>query len=174
MCTDPSGINYYQLTLSSQPCYKYYTHEAAEGLFSTFSKTDVVIQPASPSKIFEYQFDNSSHFPRRSTKHDPFSIHQRPPLQRRNLQESGLYNFKDHLALEKPSQACKRSCSRWSNAYSNSPLELLCFSDAYQHAMAAVIYITVCSPSTNLKVTSLTCSKGRQHVSRIHNSETRT
>ncbi|XP_029054599.2 uncharacterized protein LOC114881882 [Osmia bicornis bicornis] len=53
----------------------------------------------------------------------------------------------------------KLSMPRWFNTYNNSTVELHGFSDASQLAMAAVIYITVFSPSTDLKVTSLVCSK---------------
>ena len=51
------------------------------------------------------------------------------------------------------------SIPRWFNTHSNSVVELHGFSDASQLAMAAVIYITVISPSTNLKVSTLVCSK---------------
>ncbi|XP_076545702.1 uncharacterized protein LOC117610838 [Osmia lignaria lignaria] len=51
------------------------------------------------------------------------------------------------------------SIPRWFNTYNNSTVELHGFSDASQLAMAAVIYITVFSPFTDLKVTSLVCSK---------------
>ncbi|XP_046145552.1 uncharacterized protein LOC114881846 [Osmia bicornis bicornis] len=51
------------------------------------------------------------------------------------------------------------SIPRWFNTHNNSTVELHGFSDASQLAMAAVIYITVFSSSTDLKVMSLVCSK---------------
>ncbi|XP_046142903.1 uncharacterized protein LOC123988101 [Osmia bicornis bicornis] len=47
---------------------------------------------------------------------------------------------------------------RWFNTWNNSTVEIHGFSDASQLAMAAVIYITVSSPSNN-SMTSLVCSK---------------
>ncbi|XP_046145616.1 uncharacterized protein LOC123988902 [Osmia bicornis bicornis] len=52
----------------------------------------------------------------------------------------------------------KLSIPRWFNTWSNSIVEIHGFSDASQLAMAAVIYITVSSPS-NDSMTSLVCSK---------------
>ncbi|XP_034194682.2 uncharacterized protein LOC117610936 [Osmia lignaria lignaria] len=52
----------------------------------------------------------------------------------------------------------KLSIPRWFNTWSNSPVEIRGFSDAYQLAMAAVIYITVRLPSNN-STTSIVCSK---------------
>ncbi|XP_046145460.1 uncharacterized protein LOC123988755 [Osmia bicornis bicornis] len=52
----------------------------------------------------------------------------------------------------------KLSIPRWFNTWSNSIVEIHGFSDASQLAMAAVIYITVSSPS-NDSMTSLVCFK---------------
>ncbi|XP_046145736.1 uncharacterized protein LOC123989070 [Osmia bicornis bicornis] len=52
----------------------------------------------------------------------------------------------------------KLSIPRWFNTWSNSTVEIHGFSDASQLAMAAVIYVTVSSPSNN-STTSLVCSK---------------
>nr|XP_034194681.1 uncharacterized protein LOC117610936 isoform X1 [Osmia lignaria] len=52
----------------------------------------------------------------------------------------------------------KLSIPRWFNTWSNSTVEIRGFSDAYQLAMAAVIYITVRLPSNN-STTSIVCSK---------------
>ena len=51
------------------------------------------------------------------------------------------------------------SIPRWFNTYSNSVVELHGFFDASQLAMAAIVYITVISPCTNLKVSTLVCAK---------------
>ena len=51
------------------------------------------------------------------------------------------------------------SIPRWFHTLSNSTVELHGFSDASQLAMAAVIYLTVTSPSTDHKVSTLVCSK---------------
>ena len=51
------------------------------------------------------------------------------------------------------------STPRWFNTFSSSIVELHGFSDASQLAMAAVIYLTVTSPSTAHKVSTLVCSK---------------
>ncbi|XP_017891420.1 uncharacterized protein LOC108631770 [Ceratina calcarata] len=53
------------------------------------------------------------------------------------------------------------SIPRWFNTHQDSFIELHGFSDASTLAMAAVIYVTVLSPSTKLQVTSLVCSKTR-------------
>ncbi|XP_046142803.1 uncharacterized protein LOC123988070 [Osmia bicornis bicornis] len=52
----------------------------------------------------------------------------------------------------------KLSIPRWFNTWNNSSVEIHGFSDASQLATAAVIYITVSSPSNN-STTSLVCSK---------------
>nr|XP_034195140.1 uncharacterized protein LOC117611301 [Osmia lignaria] len=87
------------------------------------------------------------------------------------LQELWLLNLKwddplpSHVTIrwiairEDLTSLARLSIPRWFNTYNNSTVELHGFSDASQLAMAAVIYITVFSPSTDLKVTSLVCSK---------------
>nr|XP_034194882.1 uncharacterized protein LOC117611094 [Osmia lignaria] len=87
------------------------------------------------------------------------------------LQELWLLNLKwddplpSHVTIrwiairEDLTSLARLSIPKWFNTYNNSTVELHGFSDASQLAMAAVIYITVFSPSTDLKVTSLVCSK---------------
>ncbi|XP_076549217.1 uncharacterized protein LOC143306777 [Osmia lignaria lignaria] len=87
------------------------------------------------------------------------------------LQELWLLNLKwddplpSHVTIrwiairEDLTSLARLSIPRWFNTYNNSTVELHGFSDASQLAMAAVIYITVFSPSTDHKVTSLVCSK---------------